>query len=299
MSLLSWIHYCNAFDPSNFIPFEVEGQTVGCIRKTNLVPLKAFAHVFQILEDRVVLQPHLSSLKERNQAVQQVLPALEAQHLISHQYHEFYPVSFSFNDPPLLLLERAAVPFFGTRASGVHLNAIVYKEQQCFMWIARRSQTRTSFPGYLDNLVAGGRAYPHSAWETLIKEAQEEAGIPQMVAQQARAVGAINYAREVKSGVRRDVIFSYDLVLPESFQPQNVDHEVETFYLWPIEKVIELVTHTEEFKTNCNLVIIDFLIRHGWITPETPHYLEMIAGLHHPDPLSSSSQLYPKSTVSS
>ena len=34
-----------------------------------------------------------------------------------------------------------------------------------------------------------------------------------------------------------------------------------------------------EFKFNCNLVIIDFLVRHGFITPEEPDYMAIVAGL--------------------
>ena len=50
--------------------------------------------------------------------------------------------------------------------------------------------------------------------------------------------------------------------------------------LWPIEKVLETVLETEDFKLNCNLVILDWLVRHGYITPETcPEYLQLVKGL--------------------
>jgi len=61
--------------------------------------------------------------------------------------------------------------------------------------------------------------------------------------------------------------------------PRNTDGEIVEFYLWPIDKVAEIVRETTEFKFNCNLVIIDFLIRHGFILPEEPDYLEILAGL--------------------
>ena len=41
---------------------------------------------------------------------------------------------------------------------------------------------------------------------------------------------------------------------------------------------------TDAFKLNCNLTIIDFLVRHGFITPEEPDYLEILAGLRAPLP---------------
>ena len=40
-----------------------------------------------------------------------------------------------------------------------------------------------------------------------------------------------------------------------------------------------IVRDSDEFKLNCNLVVIDFLIRHGWIDPRSPEYLALVLGL--------------------
>jgi hypothetical protein len=47
-----------------------------------------------------------------------------------------------------------------------------------------------------------------------------------------------------------------------------------------MEKVAEVVRETEAVKLNCNLIIIDFLIRHGHIKPDEPDYAELVSGLH-------------------
>ncbi len=47
----------------------------------------------------------------------------------------------------------------------------------------------------------------------------------------------------------------------------------------PLQEVARLVSETTEFKTNCNLVIIDFLVRHGLVSPEQPGYLTLVRGL--------------------
>ena len=73
--------------------------------------------------------------------------------------------------------------------------------------------------------------------------------------------------------------FCYDLELPADFVPRNTDGEIERFELWPIEQVMETVAETTKFKFNCNLVIIDFLVRHGLIPPDDPDYLEIVRGL--------------------
>ena len=61
------------------------------------------------------------------------------------------------------------------------------------------------------------------------------------------------------------------------------DGEVESFTLLPLAEVAALVAETDEFKDNCNLVIIDFLIRHGYIVPEQPGYLALLAGMRQGD----------------
>ena len=61
--------------------------------------------------------------------------------------------------------------------------------------------------------------------------------------------------------------------------PRNTDGEVSAFYLVSIGEVAKIVESSLEFKFNCNLVIIDFLIRHGFLSPEHPDYLRLIQGL--------------------
>lgn len=39
---------------------------------------------------------------------------------------------------------------------GVQMNGYVEKDGQKFLWIAKRSQMKQTFPGMLDELVAGG-----------------------------------------------------------------------------------------------------------------------------------------------
>jgi hypothetical protein len=44
------------------------------------------------------------------------------------------------------------------------------------------------------------------------------------------------------------------------------------------------VRDSDAFKLNCNLVIIDFLIRHGLLPQEDPDYLPILQGLRSPLP---------------
>ena len=59
----------------------------------------------------------------------------------------------------------------------------------------------------------------------------------------------------------------------------STDNEVHAFHLWPIDKVAKIVRDTDDFKFNCSLVVIDFLIRHGMITSDHPKYVDCVKGL--------------------
>jgi hypothetical protein len=72
------------------------------------------------------------------------------------------------------------------------------------------------------------------------------------------------------------VLFCYDLELPPDFVPSNNDGEVEEFMLWPLERVAETVRTTQQYKPNCCIVVADFLVRHGYLRPESRGYLQLL-----------------------
>ena len=131
------------------------------------------------------------------------------------------------------------------------------------VWIGRRAADKALDPSKLDHIVAGGVPAGLSPWQTLIKEAAEEAAIPEYLAEQARSVGIITYTMERPEGLRCDRLHCYDLELPDGFIPHPADGEVEEFFLWPIARVAEAIRDTDDFKFNVNLVLIDLLLRYG------------------------------------
>ena len=60
----------------------------------------------------------------------------------------------------------------------------------------------------------------------MVKECEEEASVPHELAQRARSVGAVSYATVSDAGYKPDVLFCYDLRLPDSFVPKPMDGEV-------------------------------------------------------------------------
>lgn len=270
---------CNRHDLTGFRPFRVAGAAAGWVRHAFADRLRAFPDVFAVQDDHVAMQPALDDFAARSQAMAVVLAQLRADGLIPGWRDELYPVTTAYGLPPLLQIERAAAALFGIRGYGVHMNGYVRDGDGIRMWVARRAADRPNYPGMLDNLVAGGQPIGRSLRDNLRKEAAEEASIPAELAAQAIPVGAVSYALEVPEGLKTDVLFCYDLALPERFAPRNVDGEIAEFALWPIARVAATVRDTADFKFNCNLVIIDFLIRHGVLDPEDPDYLAIVTGL--------------------
>ena len=277
--LLNWIVECNSWNKSLFVDFVIEDITIGAIHCTQLDLLKRYPQVFQVFSKQVTLHPRLYTPEARTEVVDAVLQIWRKEGVIQGWRDEKYRVTRSFDTKPLMLIERSAAPFFGVINFGVHLNGIIEKKGKLHMWLARRSSQKSRFPGYLDHLVAGGHTAGMTTWQVMIKECQEEANIPEELARQARPAGAVSFCMDENQSLRRDNLFVYDLKLPESFIPQNRDGEVAEFFLWPIDKVKETIAWTRTIKTNCNLVMIDFLVRYGFLDPDDPHYLEIVHGL--------------------
>ena len=148
------------------------------------------------------------------------------------------------------------------------------------LWVATRSASKPTWPGRLDHLVAGGQPASLSLRDNVLKECAEEAGIPGELAAAARPAGAVSYASlSEEGGAKRDVLFVFDLQLPRDFAPRPCDGEVERFDLLPVAAAAALVARTDRFKDNCNLVLADFLVRHGVLLPDDEGYLELVAGL--------------------
>lgn len=284
MSFLDRIRDCNRWEPTDFIPFSIDGDRVGFVRPSFAQHLKRWADVFRVDTGAVTwVYPH-TDFEDRTRAMQEVAGSLEDSGVVSHLHGEQYPVTCGNRNKARMLIDRTCAPHFGVRAFGQHVNGFVREDRRLKMWVGRRSADRRLYPLHLDNFVAGGLPWGVTLTENLRKECQEEAGMPDVLADRALPVSAVTYCRDSEHGLKPDVMYCYDLEVPAYFEPRCTDGEVESFHLWPVERVMETVRETDEFKLNCNLVIIDFLVRHGYISQDSPDYLEIIQGLRSPLP---------------
>jgi hypothetical protein len=110
--------------------------------------------------------------------------------------------------------------------------------------------------------------------------------MPQAIAKGAKPVSIITLLVLIKGHMRVGLQFNYDLELPGDFTPQNTDGEVAGFTLMPVGAVIERLRTADEFSYDVALVQLDFLIRHGFVGPEDPDFLDLVAHLRRPIPWS-------------
>lgn len=282
MSYFRHVAACNPPVRERFWPWRIDDTVVGWVRPAFAAELEAYPEVFEFGERELRLSGGLQGFAERTAALDGVARGLAGAGVTPTYMGEPYAVTPAGRDAALCVVDRAAAAYFGVRSFGQHLNGFVRNADGIHMWIGRRARDRLLFPGALDNMVAGGLPHSLGLHENLIKECGEEAGIPEALAGKAVPVGAVSYNRVAERGFRRDVLYCYDLELPDGFVPVNTDGEVEEFMLLPLAEVAEIVRETDDFKLNCNLVVIDFLIRHGWMDPQSREYLALVQGLRQP-----------------
>ena len=273
MSYLEKIRQCNRWNPENFRPFVVDGRQYGWIKHPFAKLLVEYPEVFCVAASQVELNPKLQTVEQRSVQVAEMLDRLVKRGVIQPLYDELYPVVTRYGQSAAFLLDRSVAQLFGIRAFGQHLNGYVVTDQGISLWVGHRAADRHAFPDRFDNMVAGGLPHGIKLSENLAKECMEEAAIPAALSANARPVGEISYCCETELGLKPDRLFCYDLRLPPTFIPQCTDGEVAGFYLWPADEVARVVRETERFKPNCNLVIIDFLLRHDLLAVNDESFL--------------------------
>ncbi|KAF5325068.1 hypothetical protein D9619_009890 [Psilocybe cf. subviscida] len=185
-------------------------------------------------------------------------------------------------------MERSACALFGLVTYEVHMSIYEQTEEEdgrtgIRVWVPTRALTKPTFPGLLDNTVAGGIPSGMPAFESLVKECLEEASIEaDVIRKHTHCVGSISYFfRNSKGWLQPEVVYVYDTLVPPGadpapFIPRPSDGEVESFELVSQDKLLQQL-RGGLFKANCGVVIVDLLIRLGYITPESePNFMKII-----------------------
>jgi 8-oxo-dGTP pyrophosphatase MutT (NUDIX family) len=282
MGFLEKIKGLNGFDTSDYREFHAGNSHIGYIRNDKADLALSFDNVLVEESNRsICVNRKFADFTSRSEAIKSILPEMEAGGAFAFPLkNEMYPVVTSHGAEPLFQIERNATIFFGVRIFGLHVNGYTYKNGRMHMWLGRRGPGLKGWPNHLDQMVAGGQPIGMTLQDNLLKEAQEEARLPVEIASRAKPVGTVSYQTDMRDGARRDTLFIYDLELPEDVVPQEDGREVAGFECLPVEEVMEIVRNTEDFKPNCNLVAIDFFVRHGFICADTePDYARIVKNL--------------------
>ncbi|MFM0173754.1 NUDIX hydrolase [Paraburkholderia sediminicola] len=253
------------FDVQAHVPFWIDAEQVGWIRVSDVPLLARWPDVFDIDSARVTLAAPFNTVDLRSAALGSVIGALAAEDRIPGWRNETYAIRNAFDAPPLAYIERAASRFFGTMTYAVHLNGVVeYADRAPQLWIARRSDTKATDPGMLDNVVAGGIGWGFGIEATLIKECWEEAGIPEEIAAHAVAGRTAHVLQSLPEGTQAEQIFIYDLALPADFAPRNQDGEVGEHRLARIDEAARWIEEGV-MTVDASLATLDCLLRRRWI----------------------------------
>jgi len=243
--------------------------TVGSVAETHLAALAAWPQWITVSAQAVTLDFGASpeTLSERWATVNQTL---RAQGLIVAWRDEAYGV-WDEQEVSHATIERAASRFWGTLTLGAHCNGFVADAQgrPTHLWVARRSLTKPTDPGRLDNLIGGGVPLGQSPWEALQREAFEEAGLAPDEIAQATPGRVIAVHCDIPEGMQREHLHVYDLRLPEGRTPQNQDGEVAWHQCWPVAEALAAAADGR-FTTDAALATLDFAVRFGVVAGDDP-----------------------------
>ncbi|XP_055711662.1 uncharacterized protein LOC129806876 [Phlebotomus papatasi] len=285
------IFYLEGLPQRSCRPFVVDGKQVGLIRQDVVKQLVKYPEVFSIKQleaeeyaGYIELNPAFRDYTERSRTVDKVLRELREMDVfvaLKGWRDEFYEVKTKHL--ALLKMDRSATCLFGVRNYGVDINGYVkHPSRGLCIWLQQRSDTKQTWPGKWDNMVGGGLSVGYGIKETAIKEAAEEASIPEHLTRNLVSAGCVSFFFESERGLFPNTEFVFDLELPTDFVPSNSDGEVQAFELLPAKECYERL-FSPDFKTTSCPVVIDFLIRHGVITPENePNFTQVVELLHVP-----------------
>jgi 8-oxo-dGTP pyrophosphatase MutT (NUDIX family) len=254
-----------AHDPSRRVPFLIDtpGGPVraGSVRTDHLPALARWPRGLQVEHAAVRLA---GPAPERNALLEEVNRALHRDGLIVGWRAETYPVVTALGTPPLALIERASSRFWGTLTFGAHCNAWVADAagRPTHLWIARRSHTKPTDPGLLDNLIGGGVPHGQTPFEALVREGWEEAGLTPDVVARATPGRVVHLCRDIPEGLQHEQLHVFDLQLDAQVQPRNQDGEVAELWLASVD---EALAHAagDAMTVDASLVTLDFALRRG------------------------------------
>ncbi|CAG2137475.1 NUDIX hydrolase [Cupriavidus numazuensis] len=257
------------FDRATKLRLMVAGQHVGWLPRAHADVLRGMGCVLGPEEETpsgpsVELLPGRGDFEVRSAALEALARQLAEGGHVRGWRDELFAVTPSLDAPALAVVERAAARFLGLLTFASHMNGVVRGEPT--FWISRRSPSKAVDPGMWDNLVAGGMPHGSDPLATLVRECEEESGIPAALARGVQAHGCIEVLREIPEGVQWEHVYVYDLELSADFKPHNQDGEVAEHRRIGPDALLAIMS-AGAMTVDATLVTLDALRRRGWLAP--------------------------------
>lgn len=242
---------------------------------------------------------HAEHFHDRTVAFEHVTGYLLSSGIITQKHSDVYPIypftemmsniqnqddARHLNEKTVLAhVNRGAAPYLGIDSVGVHLNCYVCRNDGKpgaersieGVWLAKRASTKLHFPNYWDSTVAGGQPANLSLFENIIKEAHEEAGVPEQWIRDPSNSSDIYFsdhthdpltittAKPDGTCMKRSIYFSFDLQVPHSWTPTPIDGEVSEFRLYSVQELEKELRFGESVRPSMRAVLLDFMMRHN------------------------------------
>ncbi|MGO4327908.1 DUF4743 domain-containing protein [Cupriavidus sp. 2TAF22] len=253
------------FDAGAHLRLTVDGRHVGWLPRLHARILRAQTAVPAVLGEApdggAALLPGCTEPAARSAALATLARWLADAGHVRGWRDELFAVTPALEAPAFAVIERAAARFLGLLTFASHMNGVIDGERA--LWISRRSAAKAVDPGMWDNLVAGGMPHGSDPLATLVRECDEESGIPPALARRAEAHGVIEVLREIPEGVQWEAVYVYDLLLPADFVPHNRDGEVAEHRRIEPEALLAIMADGA-MTVDATLVTLDTLKRRGW-----------------------------------
>ena len=275
MTQHSWpaIALARACDGPARIPFVLmheQGPVLGSVAIAHLDALRAWPDAFELLASADGA-PRALALRlpagERDARLARIHARLRAEGLVAGWRDEPYPLRDRAGGEHGII-ERAASRFWGTLTLGAHCNGYVADAsgRPTHLWIARRSDSKPTDPGRLDNLVGGGVPAGQSPRAAVIREGWEEAGLePRQMAGLVTG-GLVDLECDLPEGRQHERLHVFDLELPAGLVPANQDGEVAEHRLMTVAEALARAA-AGELTTDAALVTLDFAVRRRLFEP--------------------------------
>ncbi|SOY43425.1 NUDIX hydrolase [Cupriavidus taiwanensis] len=262
----------SGFDAATRLRLMADGRQVGWLPRTHAGILRGIGAVLgpeRPLADgsaAVALLPGCDDFDARSAALRVLARQLADAGHVRGWRDELFAVTAALDAPAVAVVERAAARFLGLLTFASHMNGIVdgAVDDRPALWISRRSPAKAVDPGMWDNLVAGGMPHGSDPLATLVRECEEESGIPPGLARRVQAHGMIEVLRDLPEGVQWEQVYVYDLLLPPDFMPHNQDGEVSEHRRVEVAPLLAIMS-AGAMTVDATLVTLDALGRRGWL----------------------------------